>query len=99
MPECRLREIFALPRIENVEVNLSDGTNFVDDLSVWHRRCAHTSASVLIEAHKRMAVMGMRLHRKYMTKKGKKQAINKTKSKQLCKACALMKRFYKKIVS
>ena len=67
--------------IEDVEVNLSDGTDFVDDLSVWHRRCAHTSASVLIEAHKRMAVVGMRLNRKYMTKKGEKQAIHKSKTK------------------
>ena len=58
MPKCRLREIFALKKIADVEVNLSDGTDFVDDLSVWHRRCAHTNASMLIEAHKRMAVVG-----------------------------------------
>ena len=38
MPQCSLREIFGLKRIGDVEVNLSDGTESVDDLSVWHRK-------------------------------------------------------------
>ena len=63
MPRCKLAQIFNLHVLCSVEVNLSDGTENTDDLSVWHLRTAHTSESVLLEAHRRMAVIGMRLHR------------------------------------
>ncbi len=91
MPRCYLQEIFDLPILSTVEVNLSDGTAHTDDLSVWHLRAAHTSESILIEGHKRMAFVGMPLHRKYMTKKGEKQAIRKANQRRLCKSCALTK--------
>jgi hypothetical protein len=88
MPYVELVDLLDLPNIISEqggeEVLLTDDMG-EDQLDLLHRRAAHFSRSVVIEAYRRRLISGTGLQRKHLSKTYQK------KNKCLCKACALSK--------
>ena len=83
VPTQQLLELPDVSTPSNCEVNLSDRTG-EDELELLHRRAGHFNKHALVEAHKRMLIMGTGLKRKHLTAKVHKNQC-------LCDVCARSK--------
>eukprot|EP00602_Paraphysomonas_sp_CaronLab_P004809 CAMPEP_0185023452 /NCGR_PEP_ID=MMETSP1103-20130426/6129_1 /TAXON_ID=36769 /ORGANISM="Paraphysomonas bandaiensis, Strain Caron Lab Isolate" /LENGTH=1343 /DNA_ID=CAMNT_0027556055 /DNA_START=49 /DNA_END=4080 /DNA_ORIENTATION=+ len=83
VPTQQLLELPDVSTSSDSEVNLSDRTG-EDELELLHRRAGHFNKHALVEAHKRMLIIGTGLKRKHLSKRVSKEQC-------LCDVCARAK--------